>query len=435
MGPKMIGYNLEAVMRVMRLALGRGKSRFNMTEILEDVLDDLEYPMMIDRNDLVNYQSVKDVNSMIPFCQLNDAKEGDTDTIFTMEPECDLFDPIITDLGVCHSFNAMNTDTMLRFSYFQQSFANAFKSDFKVGQEILNGKGSGEDHSLQFYLIDPSVRRMSDSESSPSPFHMSLSTKSDYFDIATKGHKIHPGLHTTWTVQAMEIAPSDDLREVSIEKRNCRFPDESSHLKIFKVYSKKACLFECQLEKAAAVCKCYPWYIPAVPNQGRHVLCDHFGNYCFRRVMKRSGLSKNCTKACLPTCHHIEFTHISKEKAIDVSVCNSLGRNDNPLGSRIYRFISLMQKNGYNTFSYNYLNAKEWKEKSKFPNQHHNETFVRWMSRISSEMDINQKLCQKIIRHMAIVTVMFDKDTFVRTKTSLRVSSSEKLAAFGKLFV
>ena len=68
MGPKMIGYNLEAVMRVMRLALGRGKSRFNMTEILEDVLDDLEYPMMIDRNELVNYQSVKDVDSMIPFC-------------------------------------------------------------------------------------------------------------------------------------------------------------------------------------------------------------------------------------------------------------------------------------------------------------------------------------------------------------------------------
>ena len=114
---------------------------------------------------------------------------------------------------------------------------------------------------------------------------------------------------------------------------------------------------------------------------------------------------------------------------------NHLRRNDHTLGSRIYRFISLMVKNGYNTFSYNYLAAKEWKEKSQFPNQHPNGTFERWRNTKSSEEKINQKLCQKIIRHMAIVTVMFDKDTFVRTKTSLRVSSSEKLAAFGKLFV
>ena len=33
---------------------------------------------------------------------------------------------------------------------------------------------------------------------------------------------------------------------------------------------------------------------------------------------------------------------------------------------------------------------------------------------------------------MAIVTVMFDKESYVRTKTSLRVSFTDKLAAFGK---
>ena len=43
------------------------------------------------------------------------------------------------------------------------------------------------------------------------------------------------------------------------------------------------------------------------------------------------------------------------------------------------------------------------------------------------------RLCEKILRkHLAIVSIMFDKETYVRTNTSLRVSFTDKLAAFGK---
>ena len=45
------------------------------------------------------------------------------------------------------------------------------------------------------------------------------------------------------------------------------------------------------------------------------------------------------------------------------------------------------------------------------------------------------ELCEKIVDHMAIVTVMFDKESYVRTKTSLRVSFTDKLAAFGKILI
>ena len=55
-----------------------------------------------------------------------------------------------------------------------------------------------------------------------------------------------------------------------------------------------------------------------------------------------------------------------------------------------------------------------------------NETFKR-----REQEDIIVKLCENIVDHMAIVTVMYDKETYVRTKTSLRVSFTDKLAAFG----
>ena len=120
-------------------------------------------------------------------------------------------------------------------------------------------------------------------------FHMGLSTKNNYFDMMTTSELIKPGFHTTWKVQAMEIVPSEDLYDVPIEKRNCRFPEEASELTIFKIYSKKACQFECHLKKAIKTCRCVPWFVPPEPSENRHVICDVYGNMCFKEMMEKYG--------------------------------------------------------------------------------------------------------------------------------------------------
>ena len=83
-----------------------------------------------------------------------------------------------------------------------------------------------------------------------------------------------------------------------------------------------------------------------------------------------------------------------------------------------------MMNNGYNSLAYNYIKAREWKEEYYYKKP--NETFKR-----REQEDIIVELCENIVDHMAIVTVMYDKETYVRTKTSLRVSFTDKLAAFG----
>ena len=442
-GPQSMGNNLEAIMNVMRIAMGRGKARSNPTEILKDVMNDNEmrYPIRITKEDFKDYKSIRDTNSIIPFCELSDAKRKmnskDYTPTTTNEPECHLFDPVVTDVGICHSFNAIKTNEMLHQSYFKQSFENAFKSDLTDNSAIWNGSGSGEDYSLNFYLFDNvAIRRMS--KSMPRSFRMSLSTMADYYDFSSTYQIIKPGYHTIWKIQAMEIAPANDLHELPVDKRNCRFPDEASELNIFKVYSKKACLLECHIKKASEVCQCHPWYIPTMPSQDRHELCDHFGNHCFKSVMKETRLSNNCSEMCLPTCHHIEFSHIAERSPLDSNeFCNGLKWQGNMMFDRIRYLIEMIKKNGYNSLAYNYHKAKEWT--MNYHNRKPNDTFERWTLHNPSntyhhnkKMDIDAELCEKIINHMSVVSVMFDKDTYVRTKTSLRVSSSDKLAAFGK---
>jgi hypothetical protein len=59
--------------------------------------------------------------------------------------ECDLFSPVPTSSGICHSFNAPKLETILQSgSRFYESFNSAYRPDF-VNQDIppqnVNGHG------------------------------------------------------------------------------------------------------------------------------------------------------------------------------------------------------------------------------------------------------------------------------------------------------
>ena len=419
MGTSSMDDNLEAIMKVMRLAKRRGKSRIDLKDLIAPLVENPEYGLTFHGKKLEDLGSEKDVNSMIPFCQLKAAKAKQSLARTTYEAECNLFDPVVTDLGLCHSFNAQSTTEMLKPSYFVESFKNAFESDLPEDEIIWNGTGLGKEHSLNFYLFDNRARRFMGPKTTS--FKMGLSTLSNYFDMKTTSEDIMPGYHTIWKVQAMEIYASDDLHDVPVDKRNCKFPDEVSEMEIFDVYSKKACEFECALKGALDICRCYPWYIPAKPSMKKHTVCNTYGNYCFRETMTRINLSKNCT--CLPTCHHIEFTHVEQLRPIDVDKACYNGLDSNPMietYSIIRQIGYMMMDNGYNSVAHDFFEYRRWEQ------GHETGKAESW-----NKATIDSKLCEKIVKHMAMVTVMFDKDTYVRTKSSVRVSFSDKLAAFG----
>ena len=237
-------------MKVMSLASGRGKSHFNAKSLMEPFISNMEYMLSLS-DDNFNISSPQfDMNTMIPWCELKTGSEVIRSFDKKESFKCNLFDPVVTESNVCHSFNPIQTLDFLRPSTFTESFEEAYNQDFTQNKTEYKAEGAGDEHALNFYLMNLDFRRSTESNKSP-PFSVGISNKRDYLDMKSIGQATKPGYHTIRKVQAMEIVPSDDLRDVPINKRKCMFPDENQDLKIFSQYSQSACELECRIEKAA----------------------------------------------------------------------------------------------------------------------------------------------------------------------------------------
>ena len=421
-----IGHNLKAIMKVMRIANGRGRSGIYVKELMNIFKPNINYTLTLKQeyieSDKIWYSgSIDDMNTLLPWCELENNKfrvrHADPERVkdFYVE-KCNLFDPVITDLGICHSYNSVPTLDLLKKSYFTEVFEETFKTDFIEKRYIINGTGSGSDYALNFYLMD-GIDILRKTSEAPTSFFMSLSTKNDYFDMKSTNQIVKPGVHTIWKVQALEIIPSLDLHYLSPDKRHCMFEDENQNLELFEKYSQTACEFECKIKQAEKDCQCLPWYMPSI---SRSSICDVYGNYCFKSIMKSITNNEKPWKKCqcLPTCHNIEFTYTKEyEKRDPNSICTESSQ------SLEYNIAQKLFKKGYtNSLAYKYHKVSEWiKNKS-------NETLNKW-----DQEKAKLELCKMLVKHhMAKVSVMFDRKKYVRTMTNLKVTFPDKLASFGK---
>ena len=56
----------------------------------------------------------------------------------------------------------------------------------------------------------------------------------------------------------------DSAASLSESERGCRLSKDASGLDIFKIYSKKGCVLECQIKQAYRKCGCFPWNYPII---------------------------------------------------------------------------------------------------------------------------------------------------------------------------
>jgi hypothetical protein len=69
----------------------------------------------------------------------------------------------------------------------------------------------------------------------------------DIASVLSQGFSIKPGHRNLVALSAIKINSDDDIRDIDPFKRNCLFPDETDHIKLFKQYSQANCFFECSL--------------------------------------------------------------------------------------------------------------------------------------------------------------------------------------------
>ena len=147
-------------MKVMRFANRRGKTTFNKKSIF-DISKIEQYYSLKKRveNEKDNFEI--DHNSMLHSCFIKKGFSGSKfGTKVKTAPPCQLFQSVITDMGMCHSFNAKPILEMLAPSHFTKSLNESFKEDLITSENVTySGLGSGTNHALEFIIMNDNYRR------------------------------------------------------------------------------------------------------------------------------------------------------------------------------------------------------------------------------------------------------------------------------------
>ena len=72
---------------------------------------------------------------------------------------------------------------------------------------------------------------------------------------------------------------TEGVKDISLEKRQCRLTHEAFKGSSHPTYTKDGCLCDCRVQKAFNTCKCVPWDFANGIKERKE--CDVFGRTCF----------------------------------------------------------------------------------------------------------------------------------------------------------
>ena len=417
--------NLKAIMKVMRFANRRGKTTFNKRSIIEYSKIEQYYSLKKRENNGKDNFEI-DHNSMLHSCKINKGFSGSKfGTKMKTAPPCQLFQSVITDMGMCHSFNPKPILEMLAPSYFTKSLNESFNEDLITSENVTyhSGLGSGSNHALEFIIMNDNYRRKNYDPQKTNNFYMGLTSDAQYFSMSSNGHEMDPGYHYQILVQAMEIQPSNHLQNMAINKRKCRFANEIQDLEFFQVYSQSACKLEFKIKEAESFCRCVPWYYPSNTEE-RRKSCNKYGHACFKAKVNQIKLPKD---KCLPTCHQIRFTSTKMATKIDVeNICSIPKQPLLPWSKELLIARDILYENGIQYHKYKAI--KNWLELRKEDGGYSSKSNLE---KFNFNQEI-EKICTSIVTEDIIkVSVMFESEEYLRTKSDIKVTLMDRLSNLG----
>ena len=394
-------HRLKPIMKVMRMASGRGQSHFNVSNLLKPFSDN-SYLSRFSFNEsnlyYPDYPEARDKTSFIPACKYSNDSQYFNDS-------CKLFEPVVTDLGICYAFNAESLMKMFKKSSFTEAFFEAFEYDLLEPQNNF-ANGAGDKFALKFMLDNSKFLRR---KSKTYPFKILISSKTSYFDAVSLAKEVKPGFETIFDIQPIEVVADEKLNHIKEKDRKCKFDHEvASEKSMSNKYSRSFCQFECRVDNAREKCQCTPWNIPTPPPIANPAICDLYGNTCFHSEMDNSKTIRHCIDMCPPDCDDIRFSINKQEIAINVDEeCQMWKQSGMILAKNLvdqYKF--------YQDFSFNNTDNLD-----------------------DSLIERKKRICREIMANdIALVKVRLEGNTYMKTIKSKRFTFADKLAFFGKIY-
>ncbi|XP_054287705.1 pickpocket protein 28-like [Macrosteles quadrilineatus] len=270
---------------------------------------------------------------------------------------CTLFEPILTNAGLCYVFNSLPGEIVIKH-YRPLSENKLFYDDDIIywglekgyPQRAVRGddvrpywvRVRGEFFGLTFDLVDhrEEAQQICSMDSGFKVFVL----PPDGFPETESYMRIPTGVHTQFKLIPNFITANESLRSVPVDDRECLFQNESL-LEFFNYYSQSACQVECYTKTTLRHCGCVPTNLHRIVGEFGYPYCNDSSNKCLATIFNTILVSKSkgrfsfleeCT--CFPGCFWMSYD-------FDVSFQKLIGQPPNSNVARLSIYFSIDQFN------------------------------------------------------------------------------------------
>ncbi len=221
-----------------------------------------------------------------------------------------------TDNGVCTVVNGLPSKTLSEEAYMRSPLLQALKDVYpETNFTIRNNSGSGYANAFVAVMVGSRVKQVEDEAKKARRFQVSFNQNNDFMSNRHAGVEAIPGAKTIVTVTPVARVTTASFKELPIEQRRCRYPEEiPTDMKImFKTYTQRSCQFLCMIRKLSKNDKidCVPWDMPTlgseIDNGDEKNICDGYVSmgYDWEATMYNSDRDPECD--CVPDCEGVTF--------------------------------------------------------------------------------------------------------------------------------
>ncbi|XP_036227734.2 pickpocket protein 28 [Bactrocera oleae] len=236
----------------------------------------------------------------------------------------EIFRPLITDNGLCCTFNMIDPMFMFR-NFNSKSFANVnyhypegyvpvhwsseagYPNDLPEKFIPMKSVGTGESVGLGL-ILDAESEEYYCSSSDSIGFKILLHNPLEVPNMHEIGLLLSPGLETKIRIQPEKVESETYLRFISKNARKCLFENEE-RLEMYTEYTQRNCGIECSAAVILENCGCLPHYVPKF--FGNETTCSMSMYNCVESTRLETMLIDNtrrdCSDVCMPSCNDLSY--------------------------------------------------------------------------------------------------------------------------------
>ncbi|XP_055915485.1 pickpocket protein 28 [Eupeodes corollae] len=242
-----------------------------------------------------------------------------------------IFNPVLTDEGLCCTFNALDPHFLLK-NYTETERFGKSTTDDNIPIDWTPEKGFSNNLPLKFFprvaagtgsqmgltvVLNASSFEYYCSSSKSIGFKVLVHNPAEQPKISNFGFLVTAGRESRVSIEPQYQTAVSQVRGISTKIRQCLFSDEGN-LNFYRTYSRKNCQLECEAHIIYKRCGCILYYLPKIDPDTK--ICGPKDNQCSKSVQSeiQSTSGNYSCDSCLPACFELSYNPtVTSTKMVD----------------------------------------------------------------------------------------------------------------------